>query len=301
MNFAQLRQADLNLLVVLAVMAEERNVSRAADRLSLSQPAVTRALQRLRATFRDDLLVRVSGDYEPTPKGQRLLQELEAILPRLDRLLAGVDFNPAVEEARFRLVGTDYATQVVCLPLCRRILEAGHKVSLDVSPLNDVVFDAMERGRVDLALLADDGRSPHKFIKEEIFREEFVCVVAGESPYSGRITLEEYLDAVHIGVATFEGIQTIPEKQLAAVGTRRCAFRVPYFSMAIRGVAGTKLIATVPGRIAAYEVKDRDLKIVRAPEVFGKFKYLMVWHPRMHSDSAHAWLRSMIREIGESL
>src|SRR5580700_3984942 len=99
MRTTQLRQADLNLLIVFAVLAEERNVSRAAERLLLSQPAVSRALQRLRDMFHDDLLIRAASGYELTPQGQRLLQELEISLPRLDRLLSGAQFDPAREEA----------------------------------------------------------------------------------------------------------------------------------------------------------------------------------------------------------
>jgi DNA-binding transcriptional LysR family regulator len=95
-----LRQADLNLLVVFTVLAEERNVTRTAARLLLSQPAVSRALQRLRDMFHDDLLVRSSSGYEPTPKGQRLVHELETSLPCLDRLLSGSDFDPAGEETK---------------------------------------------------------------------------------------------------------------------------------------------------------------------------------------------------------
>jgi DNA-binding transcriptional LysR family regulator len=100
MHTTQLRQADLNLLIIFAVLAEERNVTRAATRLLLSQPAVSRALQRLRDTFHDDLLIRTSSGYEPTPKGQRLVHELESTLPRLDRLLSGVEFDPRQKERR---------------------------------------------------------------------------------------------------------------------------------------------------------------------------------------------------------
>jgi DNA-binding transcriptional LysR family regulator len=89
MRITQLRRADLNLLVVFTVLAEERNVSRAAARLFLSQPAVSRALQRLRDMFHDDLLVRTAAGFEPTLQGQCLIEELEVMLPRLDRLLSG--------------------------------------------------------------------------------------------------------------------------------------------------------------------------------------------------------------------
>ncbi|HEU4634624.1 MAG TPA: LysR family transcriptional regulator, partial [Edaphobacter sp.] len=87
MRIAHLRQADLNLLVVFAVLAEERNITRAAARLLLSQPAVSRSLKRLRDMFHDDLLIRTASGYEPTPKGQRLLEEVTSTLPRLDRLM----------------------------------------------------------------------------------------------------------------------------------------------------------------------------------------------------------------------
>src|SRR5215475_9544449 len=112
MRITQLRQADLNLLIVFTALAEERNVTRAAGRLLLSQPAVSRALQRLREMFHDDLLIRTAAGYQTTPKGERLLRELSATLPRLDRLLSGADFDPHGEETTFRVALTDHASHV---------------------------------------------------------------------------------------------------------------------------------------------------------------------------------------------
>jgi DNA-binding transcriptional LysR family regulator len=119
MRITHLRQADLNLLVVFTALAEERNVTRAASRLLLSQPAVSRALQRLREMFQDDLLIRSPSGYEPTPKGKRLLQELSTMMPRLDRLLSGEDFDPRAEETTFRVAVTDHASHVLCPLICR--------------------------------------------------------------------------------------------------------------------------------------------------------------------------------------
>jgi DNA-binding transcriptional LysR family regulator len=138
MRTTHLRQADLNLLVVFTVLAEERNVTRAATRLLLSQPAVSRALQRLRQMFHDDLLIRSSSGYEPTPKGQRLLQELEMSLPRLDRLLSGRDFDPTMEETPFRIAAIDHACHVVCPLLCRTVLAAGLRVSFTFLPMGSL-------------------------------------------------------------------------------------------------------------------------------------------------------------------
>lgn len=302
MRITQLRQADLNLLVVFTVLAEERNVSAAANRLSLSQPAVTRALQRLRDMFRDDLLVRLSGSYELTPKGQRLLQELETMLPRLDRLLAGGAFDPGKEEAHFRVAGTDYANLVIGPQLCKQFLAAGKGVSFTLSPLNDEVFDAMQRGRIDLLLHADDGQVPLHYLRETIFEEEFVCVVAREFPCSQQMSLPQYLKSEHVGVTIFGGKQTIPEQRLSTAGlNRHCPFTVPYFSIASRCVAGTPLVATVPKRLASYESRNPNLKILKAPKIMGSFKYLMIWHPRVDGDAAHVWLRSTVKAAGEKI
>ena len=302
MRLTHLRQADLNLLIVFTALAEERNVTRAAARLLLSQPAVSRALQRLREMFHDDLLIRTSNGYEPTPKGQRLLQEMEFMLPRLDRLIIGSDFDPATEETTFRIAVTDHASQVLCPQLCKTVISGGGKVSLDLIALHDGTFEAMERGRVDLLLNADDGYLPPNFASETIFEDGFACVVARESGFTRALTLKQYLAASHIGVGVLGGLPTIPEKRLAAVGAKRhCPMWVPYFATAVRSVAGTRLIATVPRRMAELESGNPSLRILKAPDIFGRFKYLMAWHPRMSTDAAHLWLRAMIREAGRAL
>jgi DNA-binding transcriptional LysR family regulator len=302
MRTTYLRQADLNLLVVFTVLAEERNVTRAAARLLLSQPAVSRALQRLRDMFHDDLLIRSSSGYEPTPKGQRLLHELETSLPRLDRLLSGGDFDPATEETSFRIAATDHTCHVVCPLLCRTVLTPGVKVSFDFGPLHDGQFEAMEKGRLDMVLVADDGYAPVHFAKEVIFEVDFVCVVAKESRFSRALTLKQYLAADHIGISILGGIQTIPEKRLAAIGAkRRCPIWVPYHITAMRSLISTNLVATVPRRMAELEASNPAIKILKAPAVLGTFKYLMSWHPRMNTDAAHTWLRSTIREAGKRI
>jgi DNA-binding transcriptional LysR family regulator len=302
MRIAHLRQADLNLLVVFTALAEERNVSRAAERLLLSQPAVSRALQRLRETFHDDLLIRTGSGYEPTPKGERLLHELSAIFPRLDRLLSGSEFDPNVEETTFRVAATDHASHVLGPVICKSVLPRASKISFDFVSFGDQTFDAIEKGRLDLLLNADDGSLPPRFERETIFEDGFACVAASGSNYSGKLTLKQYLGATHIGVGILGGMQTIPDKRLAAIGAkRRCAIWVPFFSAAIRCLPETALLATVPARMAHFESHNPQLKVLRPPDVLGPFRYLMAWHPRMNTDAAHLWLRKAIRDAAKVL
>ncbi|MDB6080610.1 MAG: LysR family transcriptional regulator [Akkermansiaceae bacterium] len=302
MRIAQLRQADLNLLVVFTALAEERNVTLAAKRLSLSQSAMSRALQRLRDMFHDDLLIRTPTGYDLTPQGVRLLRELEVMLPKLDRLLSGTEFDPMTEGANFRLSSTDYAAHVICPLLCRYFKAETSKVSFEFSAWHDDVFNAMERGRLDLVLNADDGGVSSQFTREMLFREEFVCVVAKASRFAKRMKIDQYLAASHIGISTLGGLQTIPEKYLAEAGVKRhCVIRLPYFAAAIHSIEGTNLVVTVPRRIAESVVNHPGLKIIEAPPLIGGFDYQMVWHPRMNTDAAHVWLRQAIRETGRRI
>ncbi len=302
MRLTQLRQIDLNLLVVFAVLTEERNVSRAATRLLLSQPAVSRALQRLRDTFHDDLLIRTAKGYEPTPQGERLLKELEIMLPRLDRLIAGPSFDPATEHSSFRIAATDNATSIIAPILCREVLPVAKQVRFTFIAWRDDVFDDLAHGSLDLALIGDEGYVPSQLQTEVIYEEEFVCVVSAHTRYSRQITLKQYLAAEHIGIGVVEGSQNIPEKRLSAHGhRRRTVVTVPYFSSALRCAVGTELIATVPERFALAEEHNPALKIIKPPPEMSGFKYLMIWHPRVRTDAAHVWLRTAISNAGKSI
>jgi DNA-binding transcriptional LysR family regulator len=302
MRVTQLRQADLNLLVVFSVLAEERNVSRAGKRLLLSQPAVSRALQRMRETFRDDLLVRTARGYEPTPQGERVLRELEIMLPRLDRLISGSTFNPTTESTSFRIAATDNATSMIAPALCREVLPSASQVRFTFASWRGDVFEDLSHGRLDLALIGDEGHVPSPLQTEVIYEEELVCIVAADAPYRRQVTLEQYLAAEHIGVDVVEGSQHIPEKRLAAHGQRRrTVITLPYFGAATKCIPGTKLILTAPKRFAALESENSKIKVMKAPEEITGFKYLMIWHPRVNTDAAHAWLRSEIRRIGKEI
>src|ERR1700753_1264159 len=103
----QLRNADLNLLVSFAVLVEEKNITKAAKRLHLTQSALSRVLRRARELFDDDLLVRMNNSYHLTPRGQDILEQLAIVLPQIDKLISGEDFNPAVESAKFRITAAD--------------------------------------------------------------------------------------------------------------------------------------------------------------------------------------------------
>lgn len=293
----QLQRVDLNLLVALAALLEERHVSRAADRIGLSQPATSRALQRLRHTLDDELLVRTRDGYQLTPRAERIRQELTAVIPRLEILFGGERFDPATATDRFRLMGTDYMTSVLAPGLLRRMFRDAPGTSAVFNTWHDGVFSDVAHGLVDLTF-AGVAVDP-ELRSELLFDERFVCLMAADNPLAGKevLTLEEFLGAAHAVVDVLRGEQSAVDRRLTELGTHRTvALSVPYHTATLLAVPGTRLVATLPSRMVS-TLDDSELRVVRAPSEVEDMPYLMSWHPRLDDDPAQRWLRDLVRIV----
>src|SRR5580698_2741067 len=302
MRLEKLRQADLNLLVTFAAIAEEKSITAAASRLFLSQPAVSRALQRSRAMFEDDLLVRSPHGFELTLRGRKILEELEGLLPRMENLVAPAVFDPTRETSHFRISGPDNVCTVVLPRLCRQYANGRYQVQFEFLPWRSGIAELVEHGQVDLVLHIDDGLLPSHFQSERLYREDWICAVARASRFGDRLSLKQYLAANHIVVSTLPGVQTIPDKQLAALGAKRSSsIRVPYFGVALRCLPGTELVLTLTSGMTSAVLGNRELRLVKAPHELHPFHFLMAWHPRLNSDPRHMWLRQAMRSATVAL
>jgi DNA-binding transcriptional LysR family regulator len=292
MRLEKLRQVDLNLLITFAAIAEEKSVTAAASRLLLSQPGVSRALQRARSMFQDDLLVRSPTGLELTLRGKKILDELTALLPRMEQMVTPSVFDPVREKSHFRISGPDNVCTVLIPTLCRLHANANYQASFEFLPWQPGILDLLEHGRLDLALQIDDGLLPAHFQSEILYREDWLCVAARESNLPEQLSLKQYLAADHIVVSTLPGVQTIPDKQLAALGGMRSSLmRVPYFGVALQCLPGTNLVLTLTSGMKSVVQRDRRLRIVGAPKELSGFNFLLAWHPRLHTDPRHIWLR----------
>lgn len=301
MQLSHIRKADLNLLLAALVLFEERKISAAADRFHLSQPAMSRVLQRLRETFRDELLVRGAGSYELTPRARQLQESLAVLLPQLDRLIAGPRFDPATASETFRIALTDYAALVIAPPLMTGLARTAPGIVLDLQAWSDRAFSDLERGRLDLAFWADDAPSP--LVSEPLFDEDFVCVMDADHPAGDTpLTVERYLEYPHVVIGVLGGRQTVIEQRLGALGIHRTiGLRVPFFAAAVLAVPHTPLIATVPRRMARLYASNPAIRMAEPPVALGSFRYIMAWHPRMNSDPAHGWLRRKVSDTAKEL
>lgn len=298
MRMVHIERVDLNLLAPLAALLEERHVSHAAELAGMSQPAMSRALQRLRDTLGDELLVRTQGGYRLTPRAERVQRQLRAVLPRLESLFAPEEFDPAVAAEAFRIAGTDYA-RVFAPAVFQRVFRESPRSTLHFRTWHDTIYEDLDRGVVDLVFHAAPG--PVGALRtEHLFDDRFVCVLSADHPLAGRpeIALQEYLDAAHVIVGTTDERQTAIEGRLEGLGARRRAgLTVPYHSLAAHSVLGTELILTLPARLLGREYPDTGLRVLPAPEEIRPLHYRMAWHPRLDGDLAQRWLRDTVRAV----
>jgi DNA-binding transcriptional LysR family regulator len=296
MQLTHIRKSDLNLLPALAALLEERSISRAAARHHLSQPAMSRVLQRLRGTFGDELLVRTPRGYSLTARARHLQEELQQLLPRIDRLLRGETFDPATAEDRFRLCCPDYLSRLFAPPLAERLAVTAPRATLEIAPWHEGAVEDVAQGRID-ALLRPNRLSP-QMRSEEVLRSDMVCVMSAGHPLARRrMTMKDYLAYPHILVTVMSNERTMVDEQLVAAGhRRRIGLRVPYFGSAVLAVERTTLIATVPRAAAQQYAREAQVRMVAPPFSFEPIRILMSWHPSTDSEPSLKWFRGLVRQ-----
>jgi DNA-binding transcriptional LysR family regulator len=295
MRDTHIRNLDLNLLQPLEALLTERHITRAAKRCFLSQPAMSRALERLRVMFADPLLIRRGRSYERTVRGEHLLQELQSLIPRLAGMVHGETFDPAQTHERFRVALTDHASMTLLPELLKEVRAAAPNVRIDVSAWNDRCYDDLVAGRLDFALSAE--AVPAFLETEVLFTLDFVCLVGtSQAVHSRRLSMRQYLELPHVVVETWEGQQTLVDRSLSQRGTkRRIAVRMPFFVPAVFAIAHTDLVLTVPRKLAAMTAAIAGVRRVEAPREIGSFPYFMAWHARAANEPAHVWFRKALR------
>jgi DNA-binding transcriptional LysR family regulator len=295
MHAIHLRNLDLNLIHPLYALLEECHVTRAAKRSFLSQSAMSRALERLREMFGDPLLVRNGRGYERTVRGERVLRELESLMPRLEDMVRGENFNPARSQEVFRLAMSDHASMIALPSLMASLRRAATHVKLEVCASGAGTYEDVAAGRIDTFLCAEE--APPSLESETLFTLDFVCLVgAALRVRGGRLTLKQYLGFQHVLVEIREGQQALVDRALSQLGAkRRVVLTLPFFVPAIFAIAQTDLVLTVPRRLANITAAAAGVRVAEAPREIKSFPYFMAWHPRLTNESAHKWFREQLR------
>lgn len=288
---------DLNLLPALRALLEEANVTRAGQRIQMGQPTMSSTLARLRAAFNDELLVRVGRDYELTPLARLLLPQVQATLPLIERVLSGgPDVDPAGARRRFSIMMTDYGTMRLHAALAA-VLAAASDIEVDIVPLPERPMES-ERDLItnDFVVtvpgIGIEGRSA------DLIEDHYVCLVDASNPalHDGALSFEDFV-ALPQAVARFGRLHFTPaDRRLRELGIDRREPRVTTASFLPLPsiVAGTDLVAVVPGELAAQLGPATGTVGVEAPFGHVKVDLKLWWHESHDSDPVHVWFRTQL-------
>jgi DNA-binding transcriptional LysR family regulator len=295
-----IRDLDLNLLVVFDAVMEARSMTLAGERLGQAQPTVSHALNRLRRIVGDPLFVRARHGIEPTPYAQQLAGSVSLALDHIRSGLARtVRFDPATARVNFTLLMSDIGQTSLLPALVRRIDRVAPGVTLIAAQLPRSEYaDALQSGHADLAIGALRELKAG-FYQQKLFTDEYVGVVSRDHPKIGdTLTLEEYLAARHVGIISPGLSDTEVDRLLLPPGrSRRIAVRVPHFLAAPALIPGTSLVVTVPSRVLMGLANRTQVKMASLGFAAPAITVHQYWHERSHHDETSRWLRALVAEL----
>ncbi|WP_280547757.1 LysR family transcriptional regulator [Halomonas sp. 11-S5] len=296
----RLSEIDTNLLVVFDLLYQEQNTQRVAQRLGLTQPAVSHALKRLRKLLGDELFERTSRGLMPTPLASRLHPPVAQALAHLQEALNRPDdFDPAVSERTFNIAMTDIG-EIVFLPrLLQRLAEQAPGIRLStVRSQHDDLKREMEDGRIDLAI----GLIPQLgagFYQQGLFVQRYVCLMRRDHPLAAEdFDLEDFIAARHAVVVARGTGHGIVEESLARAGvTRPVCLELPHFAAVPYIISHTDLVVTVTDKLAEVTRERFALTMREHPLPFPEIPIKVFWHRRFHQDAGNRWLRGLLFEM----
>ena len=274
-----IRNMDLNLLVVLNILLDERSVSRAAKRLNLSQPAVSGALRRLRSTFRDPLFIRSRQGMTPTPYAMELIGPVKSVLQEIDTILTVTEFDPETADAVFTIAATDYALMTFLAPLMQVVHRLAPRIKFAIVPTDmRRMPDQFDRQEIDFAITVPE-MAPENIHSIQLFEDRYICAV----DYAHRLvrrplTLDEFCNLDHILVTpSSDGFEGPTDEVLSRLGReRRVTVSVPNFLSLPSILKNSEFITVAPERVLD---PFRDILQVFSPpfEIPG-FPVIALWH-----------------------
>ena len=307
-------KVDLNLLVYLDVLLREGSVTKAANQLSITQPAMSNGLKRLRDLFKDPLLVRTSDGMTPTQRALEIQPVIRDVLAKLEASIQPeMDFSPATSNRTFRVMASDYAESTLLLEVIRRIADDAPNITLDVITPSDVTFHDVEHGKVDMAINRFD-ELPLSFHQKVVWYDTFSCVVNKTNPIIEHFDLDKYIASQHIWVSKTGfgvGVGVDPNEvqklgwvdaELTKIGKKR-DIRVftRHYHVALQLAKAQNLIATLPSKAANLYLNDPQVVILDPPFDIPPIALKMAWSALLHHDAGHIWLRRLITEVAKEL
>jgi DNA-binding transcriptional LysR family regulator len=289
---------DARLLVIFDEIYRSQSMTRAAEKLGVSQPTASIWLGKLRRQIRDPLFVRTSSGVRPTPRADALIGTVRESLELLRRLSGEVPaFDPGSSQRVFRISMTD-ASHITLLPiLLARVRAVAPNIGLEVLPISAATARALENGEADLALGTIAGLESG-FHEQSLYEQDFVCLVSAQHPRIGRtMSARAYREEAHIGILSTASYSALRVSLATQHIKRRVLLELPGFLGLATIVSSTDLVATVPRHIGETLARSSTILVVPCPIKIAGFTVKQYWHARYHHDPGHRWIRSLCVEL----
>jgi DNA-binding transcriptional LysR family regulator len=289
-----MKYLDYSNLPALKMLLTEKSVTRAAELMSLSQPAMSRIFTKLKKALNDPLMIRTGNQYELTSRGQSILQELNHLLPQLENLSRDQEFNLAEVQQTVDIAGTDMDIVYVSERITKIQKEAPNlHLAIRVNRLR--ILDDVISGEVDFALtVSDDERAG--LYRRTLTQEKFVVVAGANNPITKEaLTLDKYLRQKHGKFSFVEATRGHVDAALEQMGKRRdISISLPTFLQIPPFLTDTELLFSVPESFAIYLRKHFKIKILPLPFATRKLEIFLYWHERQHHSKLHQWIRAKL-------
>jgi DNA-binding transcriptional LysR family regulator len=301
MRGVHLRGIDLNLLPPLEALLRLRNVTRAAAEVGLSQPAMSRALGRLRDLVGDPLLVRAHGKLALTPKAERLLAHLAPALDGVKQIFAEKSFDPAAATRTVRIAGVDTQTVLYAPGIMARLAREAPGIDIRFEPIGGEMIARMDQGGLDFVFALATTPLPPGVISEPIARDRLALVMRAGHPWAARRwRVKDYAAVQHVGVSILGDAPSDLDAALAAHGvTRRVALVTPHFTAALAAVGATNMVTTISRTFAERFAGTFGLVLREPPLANTEMQVTLVSSHLRASDPLLGWLRGVIREVAQ--
>lgn len=298
-----LRQFDLNLLVAFDVLLQERNVTRAAERLFLSQPAMSGMLSRLRQAFGDELLVRVGRNLEPTEFAAGIAERVHECVLELEDLLEETQpFDPATDRRAFRIGASDYSVLLLFGPIIQRLIDVAPHMSINFLRLDLTANERLNAGEIDFAILPTEIEPG--LPSTPLFDDTWVCAAWDKHPSLGQeLTIEGFLEHPHISFNISDPLHvSVAEEFLARNGhERKIVASTESFAAAPFLLRGTTLLTILPRRLGERMRQAAEIRLLELPFDVPPLREKLVWNPRFTASPGHAWMRERLVEVAGTL
>lgn len=300
-----LQNMDLNLLFALDALLTERSVTRAGQRIGLSQPAMSNALARLRRQFDDPLMVRVGRELALTRTAEALIEPVRDILGALEGLVEKrPEFDPATAVRSFSISGSDYVTMVLISPLLRMLATEAPGISIHLVPRSSSVRRLLQTDSVDLVVEPRELLEDPTFPSFDLFTDRWLCAVDRDNPDVGKVlTMDQFTKLSHLiyRIGTSQQLN-LADQHLENLGIRRhIEASVESFLLVPFLLEGTRLVSIILERIAMRLRSSTTIRTLPPPLDLPGISEAAFWHPRHSSDTGHRWLRERIQATARAL